>query len=124
MPKRRYSRIQRIGDLVQTALAEILQREAENLRCGIVTVTGVEVAQDLSHAKVFVSVLDDEKASGTIKLLNEAAKFFRYELAHAVKLRATPELKFVYDDSTVRGSRISSLIHDALKEDKSQDDDQ
>src|SRR5476649_1124979 len=111
MPKKAYSRIQRIGDLIQTALAEILQRGADDMGFGIVTVTGVSVAQDLSHAKVFVSVLDDTKVKETMKRLNEAAKALRYELAHAVKIRVTPELKFIYDDSTVRGNRISSLIN-------------
>jgi ribosome-binding factor A len=122
MKKKGYSRIQRIGDLIQTALAEILQREAEDLNFGIVTVTGVSVSQDLSYAKVFVSVLDDANAKETIQKLNEATKNLRYELAHAVKLRLTPELKFVYDDSAVRGTRISSLINDALKEHKSDDE--
>src|SRR5437879_4323988 len=102
-------RIQRIGDLIQTALAEILQRTAEDMQFGIVTITSVSVSQDLSYAKVFVSMLDDENAKNILKTLNEKAKYLRYELAHAVKLRTTPELKFVYDDSIVRGNRISSL---------------
>lgn len=112
---KRYSRIRRVEDLIQTALAEIIQREAEEMQFGIVTVTGVEVSQDMSYAKVFMSVLDDVSANDVIAKLNEASKALRYELAHAVKLRITPELKFVYDDSTVRGNRISSLINDALK---------
>lgn len=123
MAKKGYSRIQRIGDLIQTALAEILQREAEERNFGMVTVTSVSVAQDLSHAKVFVSILDDTKVKETIKTLNEAAKYIRYELAHAVKLRVTPELRFVYDDSIVRGNRISSLINDALKDTNTEDDE-
>lgn len=123
MPKKGYSRIQRIADLIQTALAEILQREAEDMHFGMVTVTSVNVSQDLSYAKVFVSILDDTKVKETIDTLNEASKFLRYELAHAVKLRVTPELKFVYDDSIVRGNRISSLINNALKENKSQDNE-
>jgi ribosome-binding factor A len=81
----------------------------------MVTVTDVEVAPDLSHARVFVSVLEDDKVKETVAALNGAAKTLRYALAHAVKLRVTPDLKFIYDDSTVRGNRISSLIHDALK---------
>lgn len=122
MPKG-YSRIQRVADVIQTALAEILQREAAELDVGMVTVTGVDVSHDMSHAKVFVSVLDETTAKEAIKALNAAAKFIRYELAHAVTLRVTPELKFVYDDSTVRGSRISSLINDALKTKKNNDDE-
>lgn len=123
MPKKSFSRIQRVADLIQTALAEILQREAEELHFGIITVTGVEVSPDMSYAKVFISVLEDDKAKETIAILNEAHKNLRYELAHAVKLRITPELKFVYDDSTVRGNRISSLINNVLKDHNTPNDE-
>ena len=110
-----FKREQRINDLIQTALAEIIQRESTDLKLGMITLTGASVAHDLSHAKVFVSVLEEDKAKEMIGLLNNAAKFLRYELANAVELRVTPELKFIYDDSTVRGSRITSLINNALK---------
>lgn len=110
-----FKRGKRVNDLIQTTLAEIIQRDAKDLRFGMITITSVEVAHDLSHAKVFVSVLDEETATETLAALNNAAKFLRYELANAVELRATPELKFLYDDSVVRGSRITSLLNDALK---------
>ena len=111
-----FKRTQRVADLIQTALAEILQQEAKDLHLGtMVTVTSVEVAHDLSFAKVFVSVLHEDQAKQTLSALNQQAKHLRYLLAQAVELRIAPELKFVYDDSAVRGSRISSLINDALK---------
>jgi ribosome-binding factor A len=110
-----FKREQRINDLIQTTLAEIIQREAKDLRFGMVTLTGVNVSHDLAYAKVFVSVLEEDKAKETLVALNNAAKYLRYQLANAVELRVTPELKFIYDDSTVRGSRISSLINNALK---------
>lgn len=110
-----YKRTQRIADLIQTALAEIILKDVKDLRFGMVTITSVNVAHDLSFAKVFVSVLEEEKAAETIAALNNAAKYLRYSLANSVELRVTPELKFIYDDSAVRGSRISSLINDALK---------
>ncbi|EKD72684.1 MAG: ribosome-binding factor A [uncultured bacterium] len=110
-----FKRDQRINDVVQQALAEIIQKEAKDLRFGMVTITGVNVSHDLAFAKVFVSVLEEDKADETIAALNNAAKYLRYLLANAVELRITPELKFVYDDSIARGSRISSLINDALK---------
>jgi ribosome-binding factor A len=121
MPKG-YSRIQRVSDLIQNELAVILQREAENLGFGLVTVTGVDVSHDMSYAKIFISVLEDEKAKQSIKILNDAAKFIRFELASAVKLRVTPQLKFIYDDSSVRGNKITSLINSALKSDNSSDE--
>src|SRR5690349_18597037 len=108
---KRHSRVQRVGDLIQSTLASILQQEAEELNVGMVTITDVEVSHDLSYAKVFVSVLEDEKQKEILTRLNEAAKNFRYTLAQKVKLRIVPEIKFVYDDSLVRGTRISSLIN-------------
>jgi ribosome-binding factor A len=114
MPKN-YTRKQRVSDVIQTALAEILQRNAKDMRFGLITITSVDVARDLSFAKVFVSVLEDDKSAEIVKALNNAAKYLRYELANAIELRVTPELRFVYDDSSVRGHRITSLINDALK---------
>ena len=65
----------------------------------------------------------DEKAAEIITRLNEETKYIRYLLANQIELRVTPELKFVYDDSIVRGSRISSLINDALKDNKPKKND-
>lgn len=113
--KRGYNRTQRVADLIQTQLADILQKDVKGYGFGMITITSVNVSHDLSYAKVYFSVLDEEKATETMTALNNAAKFLRYELAHAVKLRITPELKFIYDDSSVRGQRITSLINDALK---------
>jgi ribosome-binding factor A len=110
-----FKREQRINDLIQTTLADIIQRQAKDLIPGMVTLTGVNVSHDLSFAKVFVSVLEEDTATRTLAALNNAAKFLRYELANAVKLRVTPELKFIYDDSSVRGNRITSLLNNALK---------
>lgn len=112
---KRFNRTQRVNDLIQTTLAEIIQQNAEDYRFGMVTLTGVEVSHDLAFAKIYVSVLEEEKSKQILDALNNAAKFLRYELANAVDLRVTPELKFIYDDSTVRGNRISSLINSALK---------
>lgn len=114
MPKS-FKRSARINDLIQTTLAQMIQREAKDLHLGMTTVTGVEVSHDLAFAKVYVSVLDETKVKETMAALKNAAKHLRYGLANAVELRVTPELKFIYDDSTVRGNRISSLINDSLK---------
>ncbi len=110
------NRMQKIAGLVQVTLADILLKESEDSRFMLVTITHVSLARDLSSAKVFVSVLDDENAREIVAALNKAAKFFRHALAQSkIEMRVIPELKFMYDDSTVRGSRISSLLHDAFK---------
>jgi len=109
-------RAQRINELVQTALAKILQKESASILDCMVTITGVEITPDLAHAKVFVSVLEEQKASSAIKQLNAEAKQLRHLLAGAVRLRIVPELRFVFDDSVWRGNRIASLVRDVPKD--------
>lgn len=118
--KRGFDRTRRVNDLLQKALAQMLLEDMSDDRFRLVTITSVVVSRDLSYAKVYVSMLiDDElKIKKTVQALNGAAKGMRYHLARAVKLRIVPELKFVYDESTAHGFRISSLIDEALKKSK------
>lgn len=119
--KRGYHRSDRVADLIQKSLAQIILQEMPDERFRFVTITSVAVSPDLSYAKVYVTLLMDEpeKIKEAIDALNRSAKAFRYSLAQAVKLRIAPELKFVYDESTMKGFRISSLINSAMK--KSED---
>lgn len=113
--KRRVNRGERIADLIQQSLAETLLKRVSDKRFQCVTITGVTIAKDLSFAKVFVSVLAEESDIKPIILaLNNAAKLLRHHLAQDIQLRIVPELRFTYDESIARGSRISSLINDAL----------
>lgn len=115
--KRGYNRADRVADLIQKTLAQMLLEEMSDDRFRLVTVTGVTVSRDFGHAKVYVSVLldDEEKIQQVVSALNRAAKSLRYNLAHAVKLRVVPALRFEYDASTAHGFRISNLIHSAVK---------
>ncbi len=118
--KRGYDRTDRIADLIQRTLAQMLLQDMSDERFRLVTVTGVTVTRDLSYAKIYVSVLMDEedKIKQTVESLNRAAKSLRFSLAKAVKLRVVPELKFIYDDSTARGFRLSDLIDSAIKKEE------
>ncbi|OGT44597.1 MAG: ribosome-binding factor A [Gammaproteobacteria bacterium RIFCSPHIGHO2_12_FULL_37_34] len=114
--RRGFDRTQRVADLVQKILATMLLQNS-NDRFRFVTITGVTVSKDLSYAKVYVSVLEEEqhKIKEIIQALNQEAKTFRRHLAHEIDLRITPELKFIYDESTARGFHISTLIDFAMK---------
>jgi ribosome-binding factor A len=106
----------RIADQIQRELAEIIRLEMRDPRVGLVTLTGVELSRDQSHAKVFFTTLGpasaaEEAAEG----LQRAAGFLRSELAHRLTTRKVPELHFAYDDSVERGVRLSKLIDDAVK---------
>jgi ribosome-binding factor A len=115
--KRGYDRTQRVADLIQKALAQILPQEMVDDRFRFVTITSVTVSRDLSYAKVYVTVLLDEadKIKQTVVELNRNAKALRYSLAREVDLRVMPELRFVYDESTAHGFRLSNLIDSAVK---------
>ena len=103
-------RPQKVADLIQRELSELLRRELRDPRVGMVTLTAVDVSPDLSHAKIFVTILEKEKQAETIRALQRAAGFLRSQLAHRMKLYTTPELRFAYDESIERGDRLSRLI--------------
>jgi ribosome-binding factor A len=117
--KRGFDRKRRVADLIQKELAQMLLTEMDT-RFRLVTVTGVTMSSDLSYAKVYISMLidDADEIKAMVKDLNAAAKMLRYQLANAVKLRIAPEIKFVYDESTAHGFRVSDLIEAGLKKEK------
>jgi ribosome-binding factor A len=105
----------RIGDQIQKELAGLIRTEIKDPRVGLVTITAVVVAADYSHARVFVTTLDEPKqVQETLAGLNSAAGFLRTALFHRLALRAVPALTFVYDESIERGISITSLIDAAV----------
>jgi ribosome-binding factor A len=117
--KKHSSRPQRVGDQIQRELAELLRLQIKDPRIGMVTVTAVDVAPDLSHAKIFVTHLGgSEQASAVVKALQHTAGYLRTELSHRLKLYTVPELRFFYDDSIESGIKLSQLIDEALAEDR------
>lgn len=108
--KRRSGRPQKLGDLIQRELSELVQRELRDPRVGMITITSVDVSPDFSHAKVFYTTLDPAHVPEATKGLKRAAGFLRSQLAKRIKLYTTPELRFEYDESVERGDRLSRLI--------------
>jgi ribosome-binding factor A len=105
----------RIADQIQRSLAELIRTEVRDPRVGLVTLTGVELSRDQSHAKVFYTVMGsgpEVEAAG--EGLARAAGFLRSELAHQLTIRKVPELHFEFDDSVERGVRLSRLIDEAV----------
>lgn len=117
---REFSRTRRVGQELQKEIAVILQREIKDERLGMVTVSGVEVSRDLNYAKVFVTFLynDDDRVEQGMEALKDASGYIRSLVAKAMRLRVTPELRFVYDQSLVEGMRISTLVSSTVEEDK------
>ena len=108
--KRATGRPQKLGDLIQRELSELLQRELRDPRVGMITLTGVDVSPDFSHARVYFTTLRKENLEDAKEGLRRAAGFLRSQLARRIKLYTTPELRFEYDESVERGDRLSRLI--------------
>jgi ribosome-binding factor A len=105
----------RIADQIQRELAEVIRLELRDPRVGMITLTGVELSNDQSHAKVFFTVLGAESAAeDALEGLQRGAGFLRSSLAHRLTTRKVPELHFEYDESVERGVRLSKLIDDAI----------
>ncbi|WP_226687202.1 30S ribosome-binding factor RbfA [Stutzerimonas stutzeri] len=122
-----FSRTQRIGDQMQRELALLIQREIKDPRLGLVTITAVDVSRDLSHAKIFITIMgqddDQEAIKGNLRILNDAVGFLRMQLGKSMKLRTVPQLHFNYDASIRRGVELSSLIERAVAEDRKHSDE-
>lgn len=117
MPKG-YTRTDRIAEQIQREVAQMLRLDVKDPRVRMITLTGVEVTKDYSHAKVFYTSLDG--VSDTVQQgLEHASGYLRSQLAHSMKLRITPQLHFVYDPSIERGAHLSQLIDQAIASDKS-----
>jgi ribosome-binding factor A len=108
-----YSRTQRIGDSLQQELARLLQFTLSDPRLKMVSITGVDVSRDLSHAKVFftqMGVDDLQAAAATTAALDRASGFLRSEIARTATLRTVPKLRFCFDESVGRGRDMEVLI--------------
>lgn len=109
-------RSERVAGLLRRELADILHQSFEfELPSGLISVTDVEVSRDLSHAKVYLAVLEIEQAPEIIGFLNEHAGQVRHQLGHRIRLRLTPSLKFIHDTSSESGQRIEQLLAAARK---------
>jgi len=100
----------RVNAQLQQTFAEILEHEVHDPRVDGVTLTGVQVTQDLSFAKVFFSTLGDARTAQ--RGLEQVAGFLRRNAAQRVALRAMPQLRFEYDASLEHGQRIETLLRE------------
>jgi ribosome-binding factor A len=115
---REFGREERVGAELHRELALILRDEVHDPRLSQVTIQEVRVVRDLSHARVFFTLMDRDQAKKTEQALNKAASFLRRRLGEVVKLRTIPQLHFEYDHSLEHGLRLSSLIDKAVASEK------
>lgn len=119
-------RLDRISEEVRHALDRIIREMNDPRITGTYSVTRADVTRDLRYAKVYISVLESDKADGMIKALKKAAGFIRHELGARVQLRYTPELLFYRDDNIAYGVHISEILKNvgAGTEDETTEGDQ
>jgi ribosome-binding factor A len=123
-----FSRTSRLGEQIQRDLAKMIQFDMKDPRLGMVTLNAVKVAKDLGYADIYFTVMgakgetdestEEEIRNNAVKILNDAAGYLRGELARDMKTRTTPALRFHYDESLLRGHRMTNLINKAVAEDK------
>jgi ribosome-binding factor A len=123
------SRPDRVADQIRGELAQLLAREVHDPGVGFVTLTRVQVSPDIQLARVFYTVLGDEKArQNSARALDRASAFLRRQIGARLRLKRVPELKFQYDDAVAGQDRIEQLLNeihaaDRHRTDESESDD-
>ncbi len=112
------SRPSRLAEQIKRELSVVIQMELRDPRMGMVTVSAVEVSRDLSVAKIYFTVFEQDKIEASRKVLEASSGFLRKHLASTISVRSLPRLAFYFDESIGRGSRVSALIDDAVAKDK------
>jgi ribosome-binding factor A len=106
-------RMRRVNEAVREVVSARIAEGLRDPRIGFVTVTAVETSPDLRHARVFVSVLgSDEERAATLAGLDSAHGVLQQSVASELRLKRTPSLQFVFDESIDRGMRITELLDD------------
>ena len=110
-------RMRRVNEAIREALAEAIS-ELKDPRIGFVTVTGVKTSSDLRQARVYVSVLGNErKQENTLAGLASAHGVLQAKLASELRMKRTPQLAFEYDPTVEEGVRMSQLIDELAPDD-------
>jgi len=107
---RDFARHDRVAGLLRRELGVMVQRELNDPDVGFVSISDVEVSRDLGVAKVYVSVLETDKADKSIVALNRAAGYLRGILGRQLRMRVTPELRFIQDTSIDTGEQMDALL--------------
>lgn len=112
-------RAERVGEQMKKEIMDIVNNKVKDPRVGFITITDVDLTNDLSQAKVYLTVLGSEKeVNDTFKALDKAKGFIKSELGSRMSLRIVPELFFEYDESIEYGNKIEKMIQDLHKQDR------
>ena len=110
---REFSRTKRVSEVIRRELANIISTRLSDPRVHLVSITAVDVSKDMKHAKVFITQMGEDCQA--LAALTHAAGYLRRELGSRLAMKATPDLRFVYDHSVERGMELSNLIDELNK---------
>ena len=106
-------RNERVRKTLMKEIADIIQKDIRDPRiAGVVSITDIDISHDNSYAKVYFSIFctDEEAKKKSIEALEANTSKIRYEVGKRIRLRLTPELRFIPDDSIERGTKVMDLI--------------
>lgn len=107
-----HKRADRVSDLLKEEISQMLLKEVKDPHIGFMTITGVDVSRDLQVAKVFYTILGDEKqASESAQALNRVSPFIKRQLGKRLRMRCIPDIIFRYDHSLEYGARIDTILN-------------
>lgn len=119
-----FQRIDRISEEVRREVDRIIREELNDPRVsGTFSITRAEVTRDLRYAKIYVSVLEDDKRDDLLKALKSASGYIRRALGKGILIRYSPELTFVKDENIAYGVHIAKVLADAQKNEGVMHDD-
>ena len=117
-----YKRKDRVGDQIKKEVSRIIQSELKDPGIGFVTITGVELSADLKSARIFYSVFGDEKNKlESSKALQRAVFYVQHEIGKRMRLKHTPRIRFVFDDSLEKGARIEKALEQIRSSEKKEE---
>jgi ribosome-binding factor A len=112
-----------VAEQIRSELASLLARDVHDPGIGFVTLTRVQISADLQQARVLYTALGDDKArTASARALERAAPFLRRQIGSRLRLKRSPELKFIYDESVEGQDRIERIINELHAADRPDDD--
>lgn len=111
-----YKRSTRLSLLVKEEIADIILKKVKDPRLGFVTVTDVEMTDDLKIARVYISVLQEQELGLSLQIIKSAKNMIRNELSKRIRVKFIPSLEFMIDGSIDEGLKIDKLLKEISKE--------
>ncbi len=119
-----YKRSARVRDLIREEVADIIMHRLKDPRLGFITVTEAWTSDDLRHARVYVSVLEETKKDESLRILMSSARFIRSELSKRLKMKFVPELSFKLDKAIEYGAKIDRILDEIKSSENPSEDDE